>query len=83
MSNLLFFRRSLATRHAAAETMRRAREMPPGPDRRAMRRLARALRDLAQTEAWLEGQRPSQRASAYQHRGRAVGFEACAIGSGG
>ena len=32
MSNLLFFRRSLATRHAAVETMRRARAMPPGPD---------------------------------------------------
>jgi hypothetical protein len=56
VSNLLFFRRSLATRHAAIETMRRARAMPPGPERRATRRFARALSDLAKTEAWLEGQ---------------------------
>jgi hypothetical protein len=30
--------------------------MPLGSERRAARQLARALRDLAKTEAWLEGQ---------------------------
>lgn len=64
MSNLLFVRRSLATRHAAVETMRLARAMPPGPERRATQRFARALSDLAKTEAWLEGQMPGQRAFA-------------------
>lgn len=75
MSNLLFFHRSLATRHAAVETMRRARAMPPGPERRATRQFARALGDLARTEAWLEGQTPRPRASAYERDlpGRAVG----------
>jgi hypothetical protein len=75
VSNLLFFRRSLATRHAAVETMRRARAMPPGPERRATYRFARALSELAKTEAWLEGQMPRQRASAceFGHPGRAVG----------
>ena len=74
MSNLLFFRRSLATRHAALETMRQARALPPGPERRAARRFARALSELAKTEAWLEGQTPGQRASAYEpaHPGRSV-----------
>lgn len=64
MSNLLFFRRSLAYRNAAAEMMRKARALPPGPDRRAARHLARALNDLAKTEAWLEGQTP-RRPAAY------------------
>jgi hypothetical protein len=58
VSNLLFFRRSLAYRNAAVEMMRKARSMPLGPERRAARQLARALRDLARTEAWLEGQTP-------------------------
>ena len=64
MSNLLFFRRSLAYRNAAAELMRKARAMPPGSERRAARQLARALNELAQTEAWLEGQMPRQRTAA-------------------
>ncbi len=78
MSNLLFFRRSLATRHAAVETMRQARAMPPGPERRATHQFARALSDLAKTEAWLDGQMPRQRASVCKrdHPGRAVGPEA-------
>jgi hypothetical protein len=58
VSNLLFFRRSCAYRNAAAEMMRKARTMPLGSDRRAARQLARALKDLAKTEAWLEGQMP-------------------------
>lgn len=75
MSNLLFFRRSLATRNAAVETMRKARAMPPGPERRATLRFARALADLASTEAWLEGQTSRRRAAAYEreHPSRAVG----------
>jgi len=75
VSNLLFFRRSLAYRHTALETMRKARAMPPGPERRAALRFARALGDLAKTEAWLEGQAPRRRAAAYEREqpGRAVG----------
>jgi len=59
VSNVLFFRRSYAYRSAANETM------PRGPERRAARQLARALKDLAKTEAWLEGQTPRRRAVAY------------------
>ena len=65
MSNVLFFRRSCAYRHAAAEMMRKARAMPLGSERRAARQLARALKDLAKTEAWLEGQTPHRRAVTY------------------
>jgi hypothetical protein len=56
MSNLIFLRRSYAYRHAAVEMMLRARALAPGPERRAARQLARALKDLARNEAWLEGQ---------------------------
>jgi hypothetical protein len=65
VSNLLFFRRSCAYRNAAVEMMRKARAMPLGSDRRAARQLARALRDLAKTEAWLEGQAPRPRPMPY------------------
>jgi hypothetical protein len=65
VSNLLFFRRSLAYRNAAVETIRKARAMPSGPERRAARQLARALSDLAETEAWLEGQTPRRHPAAY------------------
>src|SRR3977135_2176539 len=57
VGNLLFFRRSCAYRNAAVEMMRKARAMPLGSERRAARQLARALKDLAKTEAWLEGQK--------------------------
>ncbi len=65
MSNLLFFRRSGAYRNAAVEMMRKARAMPLGSERRAARQLARALRDSAKTEAWLEGQMPRLRPAPY------------------
>jgi hypothetical protein len=68
VSNLLFFRRSIAYRHSALETMRKARAMPPGPERRATRRFARALGELAKTEAWLEGQTPRRRTAPYCER---------------
>jgi hypothetical protein len=75
VSNLLFFHRSLAYRYAAAEMMRKARALPPGPDRRAARQVVRALIDLAKTEAWLEGQTPRRLSLAYarEYRRRAVG----------
>jgi hypothetical protein len=74
VSNLLFFRRSCAYRSAATEMMRKARATPPGSERRAARQLARALRDLADTEAWLEGQPPHLRpaADSREHKRRAV-----------
>jgi hypothetical protein len=58
VSNLLFLRRSLAYRSAAVEMMRKARGRPFGPERRSTLQLARALKDLAKTEAWLEAQTP-------------------------
>lgn len=68
MGSLLFLRRSHAYRHAAVEMARRARALPPGPERRVARQFARALKDLARNEAWLEGQvttrRPSRRRAA-------------------
>jgi hypothetical protein len=56
MSNLLFIRRSLRLRHAAAAELRRARDLPPGSTRDEAHRRARGLMELARTEAWLEGQ---------------------------
>ena len=83
MSNLLFFTRSIAYRYAALEMMRKARAMPPGPERRAARQLARALLNLAKTEAWLEGQTARPRSlhfNAEQPR-RAINAGALHVGS--
>ncbi|WP_245317200.1 hypothetical protein [Bradyrhizobium manausense] len=55
MGKVVFLYRSLAYRNAAADILRKARKLPRGADRSAALRYARALRDLAQTEAWLEG----------------------------
>ncbi len=59
MGQVVFLYRSLAYRHAAAEMLRKARTLPQGSERHAAQRYATALRDLAQTEAWLEGRTAS------------------------
>jgi hypothetical protein len=56
MSNLLFFRRSCAYRHAARTELRHARLLPLGSERNQVIERARGLRDLARAEAWLEGE---------------------------
>jgi hypothetical protein len=66
VSNLLYLRRSLAYRGAAVEMMRKARGKPFGPERRSALQLARALKDLAKTEAWLEGQTLDRRPVTYR-----------------
>jgi hypothetical protein len=58
MGHLLFFRLSCAYRHAARLELQAARVLPCGPARDAARKRARALKDLAREEAWLEGQVP-------------------------
>ncbi|MHC2621471.1 hypothetical protein ACVIW2_003503 [Bradyrhizobium huanghuaihaiense] len=55
MGKVVYLYRSLAYRNAAADMLRKARMLPRGAERSAARRYATALRDLAQTEAWLEG----------------------------
>jgi len=55
MGKVVFLYRSLAYRNAAADMLHKARKLPRGAERSAARRYAKALRDLAQTEAWLEG----------------------------
>jgi hypothetical protein len=55
MGKVVFLYRSLAYRNAAADMLRKARKLPRGAERSAARRYATALRDLAETEAWLEG----------------------------
>jgi hypothetical protein len=55
MGKVVYLYRSLAYRNAAADMLRKARKLPRGAERSAARRYAKALRDLARTEAWLEG----------------------------
>jgi hypothetical protein len=55
MGQVVFLYRSLAYRHAAAEMLRKARTLPDGSERSAAHRYAMALREVAHTEAWLEG----------------------------
>ena len=61
MGKVVFLYRSLAYRNAAADMLRKARKLPRGAERSAARRYATALRDLAQTEAWLEGRVADER----------------------
>src|SRR6266567_2605630 len=60
MGKVVFLYRSLAYRNAAADMLHKARKLPRGTERSAARRYATALRDLAQTEAWLEGRIANQ-----------------------
>lgn len=60
MGKVVFLYRSLAYRNAAADMLRKARMLPSGAERSAARRYATALRDLARTEAWLEGRIPRE-----------------------
>ncbi|MBR0712056.1 MULTISPECIES: hypothetical protein [Bradyrhizobium] len=60
MGKVVYLYRSLAYRNAAADMLRKARKLPHGAERSAARRYAMALRDLAQTEAWLEGRVPDE-----------------------
>jgi hypothetical protein len=64
MGNLLFLRRSYEYRHAAVAVFREARAMPMGRERNEARVLVRGLKELARTEAWLEGQRSHARRQA-------------------
>lgn len=63
MGKVVYLYRSLAYRNAAADMLRKARKLPRGVERSVARRYARALRDLAQTEAWLEGRVADERRS--------------------
>ncbi len=55
MGKVVFLYRSLAYRNAAADMLRKARKLPrAGRSGSADRRYARALRELAQTEALLD-----------------------------
>lgn len=67
MGKVVFLYRSLAYRNAAADMLRKARKLPCGAERSAARRYAGALRDLARTEAWLEG-RVADEAQPIQHQ---------------
>ncbi|WP_409189883.1 hypothetical protein [Bradyrhizobium sp. RDM4] len=73
MGKVVFLYRSLAYRNAAADMLRKARKLPRGAERSAALRYATALRDLAQTEAWLEGRiavdpRPTEQREAVASR---------------
>ena len=53
--NVLYFSKSLELRARALQVARRARAYPVGPARNKLRQIARALRALAENEAWLHG----------------------------
>lgn len=57
MGQAIPFTKSIALRQKAAEAIRHARQLPVGPDRDRQRRIARAFKSLAVTEAWLSGER--------------------------
>jgi hypothetical protein len=58
------FDESIALRMKAAAAVRRARSLPPGPERNEWRHIAMAYRALSENEAWLSGVRIRRRANA-------------------
>jgi hypothetical protein len=44
-------------RDLARIALRKARALPPGPERNELRQIALALKTLAENKAWLAGQR--------------------------
>jgi hypothetical protein len=53
---LLYLRKSIELRLKAAEALRQARALPPGPERNELRQIALAYRALSESEAWLSGE---------------------------
>ncbi len=53
--NVLYFSKSLELRARAMQVARRARAYPVGPTRNELRQIARALKALADNDAWLNG----------------------------
>jgi hypothetical protein len=81
MSDLLFIRRSLRLRHAAAAELRRARALPAGSMRDEALRRSRGLMELARTEAWLEGQSLAVDRDRDARHGRTTGPVAAGVGA--
>jgi hypothetical protein len=54
---LLYLRKSIELRLKAVEALRKARGLPPGPERNELRQIALAYKALSQNEAWLSGER--------------------------
>ncbi|UTD28220.1 hypothetical protein [Bradyrhizobium sp. WD16] len=77
MSDPIPFDASIALRMKAVEAARRARALPPGPERNEWRQIALAYRALSENEAWLSGVRVRGRAA------RALGSGHAANGKGG
>src|SRR3954453_381197 len=76
MGKVVFLYRSLAYRNAAADILRKARKLPRGAERSAACRYAKALRDLAQTEAWLEGRVAREPQTTQRRKRAASGYRA-------
>jgi hypothetical protein len=53
---MLYLRKSLELRAKAIEAVRKARALPPGPERNELRQIALAYKSLSQNEAWLAGE---------------------------
>jgi hypothetical protein len=54
---LLYLRKSIELRRKAVEAVRKARALPPGPERNELRQIALAYKALSQNEEWLSGER--------------------------
>jgi len=54
---LLYLRKSIELRRKAVEALRKARALPPGPERNELRQVALAYKALSENEAWLSGER--------------------------
>lgn len=61
MSDPIPFDASIALRMKAIAAVKRARSLPPGPERNEWRQIALAYKALSENEAWLSGVRTHRR----------------------
>jgi len=59
---LLYLRKSIELRRKAVEAARKARALPPGPERNELRQIALAYKAHSESEAWLSGERKRPKA---------------------
>lgn len=71
--NVLYFSKSLELRARALQVARRARAYPAGPARNQLRQIARALKALADNDAWLHGRLEQRRLQPNRRNAQGVG----------
>lgn len=83
MSDPIPFDASIALRMKAVAAVKRARSLPPGPERNEWRQIALAYKALSENEAWLSGVRTHGRRARPSRPDHSIGDKGDSGRSGG